>query len=168
VASPYRAIQLDAVGSSRRVWIFPLKSSAIDAGSFVPVRVLEATGEAHRRRAYKLSDETLQARARSRGGNAPSRSVIAKVYVRDEYVAEVARRRAAGVCELRAAPAPFQAADGRPYLEIHHVTWLSKGGQDSPMNTVALCHNCHRKMHHIDDSEDRKKLVVTASSQESG
>lgn len=31
-------------------------------------------------------------------------------------------------------------------METHHVVWLSQGA-DSVDNTVALCPNCHRKMH---------------------
>jgi 5-methylcytosine-specific restriction protein A len=30
---------------------------------------------------------------------------------------------------------------------MHHVTPLSGGGEDTTGNTVALCPNCHRKMH---------------------
>ncbi|WP_296863638.1 HNH endonuclease [Thermosyntropha sp.] len=28
-----------------------------------------------------------------------------------------------------------------------HIEWLSRGGTDTIDNTVALCPNCHRKMH---------------------
>ena len=42
---------------------------------------------------------------------------------------------------------PFSRADGDPYLETHHVVWLAQGGSDTVENTVALCSNCHRKMH---------------------
>lgn len=48
--------------------------------------------------------------------------------------------------------------DGNPYLESHHIIWLSKGGDDSIENTVALCPNCHRKMHVIADEKDVKLL----------
>lgn len=48
--------------------------------------------------------------------------------------------------------------DNNPYLESHHIIWLSKGGDDSIENTVALCPNCHRKMHEIANEEDVKLL----------
>ena len=36
--------------------------------------------------------------------------------------------------------------------------WLSEGGEDSIENTVALCPNCHRKMHVVNLQEDIDKL----------
>ena len=45
-----------------------------------------------------------------------------------------------------------------PYLEVHHVIWLSRGGEDSTTNTVALCPNCHTRMHILDRPEDIDKL----------
>jgi 5-methylcytosine-specific restriction enzyme A len=44
--------------------------------------------------------------------------------------------------------------DGEPFLEIHHIKWLSNGGDDSIDNTVALCPNCHRKMHALNLQKD--------------
>ena len=59
-------------------------------------------------------------------------------------------------------PAPFNDKSGDPYLESHHIKWLSKGGEDSPYNVVALCPNCHRKMHIVNDSEDVRFLCDIA------
>jgi 5-methylcytosine-specific restriction protein A len=56
------------------------------------------------------------------------------------------------------SPAPFTNAKGEPYLETHHIEWMAKGGEDTVENTVALCPNCHRKMHVIDDENDKIKL----------
>ena len=36
---------------------------------------------------------------------------------------------------------------------------LSKGGEDSEHNTVALCPNCHRKMHILNNKSDRDILT---------
>ena len=47
---------------------------------------------------------------------------------------------------------------GRPYLESHHVITLADNGPDAIYNTVAICPNCHRKMHVIDLKEDVEKL----------
>ncbi|MDU6483465.1 MAG: HNH endonuclease [Paeniclostridium sordellii] len=38
------------------------------------------------------------------------------------------------------------------------MVWLSKGGDDTIENTAALCPNCHRKMHIINDEEDVEYL----------
>ena len=91
-------------------------------------------------------------------------TVIQKV--RDPYIAEYARRRADGICQLCGVPAPFNRSDGTPYLESHHIEWLSDGGADSIDNTVALCPNCHRKMHIVRDTEDVKWLKQINQSYE--
>ena len=52
---------------------------------------------------------------------------------------------------------------GDPYLETHHIEWLSKGGEDTIDNTVALCPNCHRRMHSLNSKKDVEKLKVVAS-----
>lgn len=82
---------------------------------------------------------------------------------RDPYIAEYARRRANGYCQLCKKAAPFLRKDGTPYLESHHIIWLSEGGEDSVENTVALCPNCHRKMHNINDPEDIAALMKAIS-----
>ena len=82
------------------------------------------------------------------------KEVITKQYSRDPYISELAKRLANGKCELCGKPAPFKDSKGKPYLETHHVVWLSQGGSDSVDNTVALCPNCHRKMHIVADSGD--------------
>lgn len=82
------------------------------------------------------------------------KEVTTKQYSRDPYISELAKRLANGKCELCGQPAPFKDSKGKPYLETHHVVWLSKGGSDSVDNTVALCPNCHRKMHIVNDPHD--------------
>ena len=34
------------------------------------------------------------------------------------------------------------------FLEVHHIKWLSNGGEDSVENALALCPNCHRQAHY--------------------
>ncbi|ERH35110.1 hypothetical protein SEQU_07460 [Staphylococcus equorum UMC-CNS-924] len=43
-------------------------------------------------------------------------------------------------------------------MECHHVDWLSRGGEDSIDNAVALDPSCHRKMHELDLKTDVQKL----------
>jgi 5-methylcytosine-specific restriction protein A len=69
------------------------------------------------------------------------------------------KRRAQGVCELCSEAAPFKDSKDQPYLETHHIKWLAEGGEDSIENTVALCPNCHRKMHVLNLQSDREKLL---------
>lgn len=87
------------------------------------------------------------------------KNVTVQQVVRDPYIAEYAKRRANGMCQLCMLPAPFNKANGDPYLESHHIIWLSEGGADSIENTVALCPNCHRKMHVVNLPEDVQRLI---------
>ena len=92
------------------------------------------------------------------------KEVTTKQYSRDPYISELAKRLANGKCELCGQPAPFKDSKGKPYLETHHVVWLSKGGSDSVDNTVALCPNCHRKMHIVNDPKDVALLKRVAKN----
>lgn len=85
-------------------------------------------------------------------------------YIRDRYISEYARRRAKGICQLCEEPAPFNDKNGEPFLEVHHVIPLAEGGNDSLENTVAICPNCHRKMHSLNLEEDVQKLIQVARS----
>ena len=38
------------------------------------------------------------------------------------------------------------------------MKWLCEGGEDSIDNAVALCPNCHRRMHILQDPEDVIRL----------
>lgn len=81
-----------------------------------------------------------------------------KMYHRDSKVKEYAERRAKGKCELCGKDAPFKDSNGYPYLECHHIVWLSKHGEDTIENTVALCPDCHRRIHILQLKEDVEKL----------
>jgi len=55
---------------------------------------------------------------------------------------------AKGLCGMCGKNAPFKRrSDDSPYLEVHHITPLSDGGDDTFENTIALCPNCHRYKH---------------------
>lgn len=115
---------------------------------------------AQEKKAKDLSTAALEKRAKERSSNkAANRFINMKVYVRDPYVSEYAKRRANGICQLCGKPAPFRDNDGKPYLETHHIIWLANGGADSLDNTVALCPNCHRKMHIVNASADVTALL---------
>lgn len=74
--------------------------------------------------------------------------VCTVVYYRSEKVRDNVLKRANGFCELCNCKAPFFTNEGQPYLEIHHIISLACGGADSIFNTIALCPNCHRKLHY--------------------
>jgi 5-methylcytosine-specific restriction endonuclease McrA len=73
-------------------------------------------------------------------------------------------QRAGGHCQLCGGEAPFKDKNGDPYLEIHHAVPIRDGGSDSAENLIALCPNCHRKIHVSAEQNDMKKLQRIAAS----
>lgn len=69
-----------------------------------------------------------------------------------------------GKCKLCNKDAPFIDKNGIPFLETHHIIWLAHGGLDTIENTVALCPNCHKKIHNLDLKEDIEKLTQIAKN----
>lgn len=121
------------------------------------LKVLKTYGpeEVEQQKAREMSDVELAKRVASVQTKSGRRLATTKYYHRDQYVAEYARRRAAGRCGLCRKWAPFRDKNGKPFLETHHLVWLSRGGEDSTSNVAALCPNCHRHMHILDDEESR-------------
>ncbi|HBN2191723.1 HNH endonuclease [Escherichia coli] len=74
--------------------------------------------------------------------------VTTRVYKRSPYVVAEVLLRANGKCQSCRCDAPFLKEDGTPFLEVHHIEWLSKGGEDYVENAIALCPNCHRQAHY--------------------
>lgn len=72
-------------------------------------------------------------------------------FVRDPLVSAWVLQNAGGICEGCGQVAPFELADGTPFLEVHHVRPLADGGSDQISNAVALCPNCHRRCHFAGD-----------------
>lgn len=109
--------------------------------------------------AKTLSMNSLERIAISRESMGPEElSVAVRRFHRDPYIVQYARRRANGICQLCKQPAPFIKTDGEPYLEVHHIKMLADGGADALYNVVALCPNCHRRMHYLKDLNDIKEL----------
>ncbi len=88
-----------------------------------------------------------------------AKSVVLNQFIRSEQIREFAKIRANGICELCETNAPFKDKYGKPYLESHHIVYLSKGGRDSIENVAALCPNCHRKIHNLNLESDIQKLL---------
>lgn len=107
----------------------------------------------------QLPDSDLQKIAKDRSNKQDfQRTVSTVTYKRDPYIAAYSKRRARSRCELCESEAPFLDNEGKPYLECHHILWLSEGGEDSIDNVVTLCSNCHRRIHVLNDSKDLEKL----------
>lgn len=101
-------------------------------------------------------------------GSGGRRSIHYEASVRSVEVVKATRKRAGGICQYCRRPAPFIDKKGDPYLEVHHIVWLSRGGADNTDNTVALCPNCHSRMHILDIMDDVEKLkaVVRPAAEE--
>lgn len=156
-AAPYQETQKGEDGLLRKVWMFPVKLKLGETP--VDQSLLEDHEEKKRQQARKLSTDVLKQRATdNQSKNVSVRCVKSMSYIRDPYVSEYAKRIADGKCQLCGDDAPFTDNEGKPYLETHHIEWLSKGGSDTIENTVALCPNCHRKMHVLNSKEDIERL----------
>lgn len=153
---PYSETQDDEQGNPRRAYIFPLK--LVTGERQVRKEDRENVESVRVRKAKKLTLEELQSLATKGGKTATRYQQQSTSYERNIWVAELAKRLAKGQCQLCLQPAPFKNAKGEPYLETHHIVWLAKGGDDTAENTVALCPNCHKKMHIVDDAKDVEVL----------
>jgi len=89
---------------------------------------------------------------------------VGKGYYRDKYVIQNAKNRANGKCEMCNNDAPFLTEYNNPYLEVHHITPLAAGGEDTIENTIALCPNCHRKLHHSKEKEELYSKLVNKNN----
>ena len=51
-------------------------------------------------------------------------------------------------CQITGDTFVFPKANGRPYLEVHHLVPLGEGGADSPANLVVISAHIHRMLHY--------------------
>ena len=161
-SKPYKERQIDENGDSRSVWMFPLelinnKPARID------FKTIESLGKLKKKKTYKIDPNKLKEMVENQPKCKPSkRTTTSETYERDEKVVRYALLRSNGYCELCDKPAPFKSLDGKPFLEVHHIDFLSNGGDDSIDNVSALCPNCHRKMHVLSIQSDILKLKSKA------
>jgi 5-methylcytosine-specific restriction enzyme A len=76
---------------------------------------------------------------------------IRMIYIREAAIKKYALKRANGICESCGCKAPFTTFKDELFLEVHHLTRLSDGGLDHPLNVAAICPNCHRRAHYSKD-----------------
>ncbi len=142
-----------------------------DIESFVPIKqpldeLLQNSESATEKGIQNIPDDCLYYLAKGHSAARPIKETFVKQeYKRNPYVTAYAKRKALGKCQLCGNKAPFMDPNGEPYLEVHHIEWLMNGGADSIENTVALCPNCHRKMHSLNLSADIDKLKEAAKEE---
>ena len=119
----------------------------------IPKCVVKDELDAEYQSAVQNSLELAEEERTKRLLNAPklpeSIQIISRGYRRNYDVVAAVLIRANGKCERCKCDAPFiSASKGAPYLEVHHKVMLSKNGEDTVENAVALCPNCHRYLHY--------------------
>ena len=153
---PYTAPRHD--DPSKTVWIFPLTLLSVD-GNENQDNFNSALDEAYQTDLDALYNKVKGKASDKQPSSATKQhTTTSTVYERDPDIAAYAKRRAKGKCDLCGSGAPFFDSNGYPYLESHHIQWLSEGGADEIDNVIALCPNCHRKMHVVADISDINKL----------
>ena len=117
-----------------------------------------------------LSDKQLYESAKqgapdlSENHSQKSGSSSGQSYTRSEVVKRFALRMAAGTCQGCNKEAPFVDSTGEPYLEVHHLHSRADGGPDDPENVLAICPNCHRRVHYGQDGDEfNQQLIETAA-----
>ncbi len=98
--------------------------------------------------AFKLTSEERKKILSAASKTPEVTEVTSRVFKRNPVVVAEVLLRANGKCQRCKRDAPFKREDGSPYLEVHHIEWLSRGGEDSVENAIALCPNCHRQAHY--------------------
>jgi len=110
------------------------------------------------RLAQRTYEELLAAYNRRRPhGAVQRRSTTATAYERSPLVVALTRTRANYTCEVSGCEnSTFDGADDNPFVEVHHLVRLADGGVDTITNTVCVCPNHHRELHHGKNREALK------------
>ena len=97
-----------------------------------------------------INDDISRMERLASANKIPEQTVASVIrYKRNPDVVAAVLIRSNGVCEECNQKAPFlRAKDNSPYLEVHHKVQLSQGGEDTVENAIAVCPNCHRKLHY--------------------
>ncbi len=151
----------DREGNMRDAIVFELRYLAAveEAAASMKIDEISEGLPGLRRRAYAAIAIPAE------GAKTTSRSVYARSHDVKTYVVA----RAAGRCEGCNQVAPFERPDGSPYLEPHHIRRVSDGGPDHPAFVIALCPNCHRRVHAgADGSAYNQQLLELMPTIESG
>lgn len=138
-----------------RFRLVPAGGREIDIGTDDPDELAEEE-------LYEKAKQSVQGSGGSGGssGGSGSSTTTTTTYSRSELPKRFARRVADGVCQGCGEPAPFIDKNGSPFLEVHHLYRRSDGGADDPDNVIAICPNCHRRVHHGQDGEEFNQELI--------
>lgn len=118
-------------------------------------------GDLGRELARKGNRERIMEKAAQATGKPARKKRTVSDFARSPYVVAAAILRAAGRCETPACTRKlFRRDDGSRFLEVHHITPLAEGGDDTIANAAALCPACHRELHHGRKRVARRALLA--------
>lgn len=157
--TPYQSEEADINGIIRKVIKFPLKRIDQSKPIIIDIEDIEKSESEKIKEVRKFNVAEIKKRAKiAETDNVYTKEVKTTYRERNQYIAEYTKERAKGICDLCGKEAPFKDKNDRPYLESHHVITLAENGPDAIYNTVAICPNCHRKIHVLHKQEDIDKL----------
>lgn len=102
--------------------------------------------------AVRRSSKSTAAERQKRLAEAPRKpveiQVVSRAFLRNPDVIAEVLFLARGKCQECKRSAPFfRKSNGKPYLEVHHIKMLADEGEDTVANAIAICPNCHRRLH---------------------
>ncbi len=157
----HREVAPDREGDGRQAIVFELALSSDVEGT--PKSDLRRPGRREDARFWRMSLEELRKRAvKGPGPGATTKQRKVNTHERSQSVRVYVLKRAKGTCEGCGQPAPFTTAQGRPYLEPHHIRRRADGGPDHPRWVAALCPNCHRRVHYGNDGAGFNQVIADA------
>jgi 5-methylcytosine-specific restriction enzyme A len=120
-----------------------------------------ADNEEYERRTQALRTLNTQSpKAKPKGQGRPkSKTSTSNQYYRDPAVRAWVLDLSKGNCEACGDKAPFKSENGSAFLETHHMKRLADDGPDIVENAVAICPNCHRRLHYSADRLDFSEQV---------
>lgn len=160
IGEPYEQIEPDKEGNERKVVKFPIKLSNSEyAPQSSQIKLGEQILQKNIKKRSIKEIEQIALKQSSLNKNKNSfRPVKTQIYTRDPAIREYVKKLANGICQLCELPAPFEVR-GEPFLHVHHIEYLSKGGEDTIENSIAVCPNCHARIHQLELKSDKDKLL---------
>ena len=134
--------------TQNETYLYGLSRAYLSLSNALPNEYVESELEKSVKKS--LSSEPNERRKRLNSAPKMPRLVLTTMisYHRNPDVIAETLEQSKGKCGKCAKPAPFlRKKDGSPYLEVHHKLPLSRGGEDTVENAIALCPNCHRESH---------------------
>lgn len=160
VCSGYEwTLAADTDGDERQAIVFQLvRPDALEV-----LDIAEPSPSASLAELAKAADADLTEESEPKAG-------LRKTYARSSALRLFVLGRAEGRCEGCGEAAPFFGKTGAAYLEAHHTHRRSDSGAGKRDTVIALCPNCHSRVHYGSDGDQfneslRVKLKEITASQ---